>query len=75
MIEVEQIREKIAIFLNIPVRRVTDGTGLSDLIGDSSYFIEMILQIEEEFDIRIPEENLREVKTVGELIEVIRQSA
>ncbi len=35
----------------------------------------MILQIEEEFDIRIAEENLRDVKTVGELIEVIRQSA
>jgi acyl carrier protein len=47
---------------------------LMDLDGDSLDVIEVVIDIEEEFDCDIKEEDLESVTTVGDLIDLVQSS-
>lgn len=47
---------------------------LMDLDGDSLDVIEVVIDIEEEFDCDIKEEDLESVNTVGDLIDLVQSS-
>ena len=48
---------------------------VNDLGADSLDTVELIMALEEEFDVEIPDENAEKIKTVGEAIEYIEQNA
>lgn len=48
---------------------------VNDLGADSLDTVELIMALEEEFDIEIPDEKAEKIKTVGEAIEYIDQNA
>ncbi len=48
---------------------------VNDLGADSLDTVELIMALEEEFDIEIPDEKAEKIKTVGEAIEYIEQNA
>ncbi|WP_428075596.1 acyl carrier protein [Candidatus Avelusimicrobium luingense] len=48
---------------------------VNDLGADSLDTVELIMALEEEFDIEIPDEKAEKIKTVGEAIEYIEQAA
>jgi acyl carrier protein len=45
----------------------------NDLLADSLDVMEVIMEIEEEFDIYILDEDVDEIKTVGDLIEYVEK--
>lgn len=45
----------------------------SDLGADSLDMVEIIMAMEEEFDIEIPDEDAEEIETVGEVIAYVKQ--
>ncbi len=48
---------------------------VNDLGADSLDTVELIMALEEEFDVEIPDEKAEKIKTVGEAVEYIEQNA
>ena len=68
----EKVKSLIASQLNIPVEKVKDNSRLvEDLGADSLDIVEMLMTLEEEFGINIPDEETANMKTVSEIIKVI----
>lgn len=68
----DKVRELIASQLNKAVEEVTDEKEVvKDLGADSLDVVEMLMSLEEEFNITVPEEDAVNIKTVGDIIKLI----
>ena len=54
-----------------PGKEVKDNTALSELAHDSFAKIEMLMAIEQSVGVRIPEEDILYMETVGDLIDAV----
>lgn len=69
----EKIREIIADKLSINEDEITmDSAFLEDLNADSLDIVELIMALEEEFDIEVPDEEAEKITTVGDVVEYIK---
>ncbi len=58
--------------LSVEESQVTrEATFADDLDADSLDVVEFVMELEEEFGISVPEEELAEVKTVGQAFDII----
>lgn len=74
--ELEKIRKIVAEVLNINPEEVTpESSFIQDLGADSLDVFQIIMGIEEEFDIEISPEAAEKAATVGEALELIRSAA
>ena len=72
MITSEKIKELIAKQLNKPVSEITDEKEIvKDLGADSLDVMEMLMNLEEEFNITVPEDDAMGIKTVGDIVKRI----
>ena len=68
-----QIRELIAKQLDLPISRVTDDKKfIEDLDADSLDTVEIIIMIEDEFNIEINDDNAEQIITVGDAIRQLK---
>ncbi len=68
----EKVRSLGAETLEVDPGEITESAHFADdLEADSLDLVELIMAIEEEFDISIPEEELEGVETVGEAIDLV----
>ena len=73
--ELEKIRQIVAGILNIDPETVTaDSTFIEDLGADSLDIFQVIMGIEEEFDIEISPEEAERVVTVGDAAKLVRSA-
>ena len=71
--ELEKLREIIGEVLNIDPDTITaDTTFVDDLGADSLDVFQIIMGIEEEFDIEIAQEEAEKIVSVGDAVEAIR---
>ena len=65
----EKIRDLIVEEVGVDEEQVTmDASFKNDLNIDSLDLFEMVMTLEEEFDVEIPSEDLENIDTVGDLI-------
>lgn len=70
--EFEKLRDIIVEVLNVDETEVTmESTFIDDLGADSLDVFQIIMGIEEEFDIEIPNEEAEKIVTVGDAVEQI----
>lgn len=68
----DKIKELISKQLNKSVDEITeDSEFVKDLGADSLDVVEMLMNLEEEFDVTVPEEDAVNIKTVGDIIKII----
>ena len=73
--EFEKIQGIIAEVLNVEPEEITmDTTFVDDLGADSLDVFQIIMGIEEEFDIEIPNEAAEQIVTVGDAVEQIKNA-
>lgn len=73
--EFEKLRDIIVEVLNVDETEVTmESTFIDDLGADSLDVFQIIMGIEEEFDIEIPNEEAEKIVTVGDAVEQIKKS-
>jgi acyl carrier protein len=73
--ELEKLREVIAGILSVDPKEITeDTTFLEDLGADSLDVYQIIMGIEDAFQIEIPAEKAERITTVGEAVELIKSS-
>lgn len=71
--EFEKLKKVIAEVLNVDPEEITmDTTFVDDLGADSLDVFQIIMGIEEEFDIEIPAEKAEKIATVEEAVELIK---
>ncbi|MBQ0145974.1 MAG: acyl carrier protein [Lachnospiraceae bacterium] len=71
--EFEKIREIICEVLSVEPEEVTMSTSIVDDLGaDSLDVFQIVMAIEEEYEIQIPQEEVEKIKTVGDAVEAIR---
>lgn len=71
--ELEKIKAIIAEVLNIDADSITaDTTFVDDLGADSLDIFQIIMGIEEEYDIELENESVEQIQTIGDAVEAIR---
>ena len=73
--EFEKLRDIIVEVLNVDETEVTmESTFIDDLGADSLDVFQIIMGIEEEFDIEIPTEEAEKIASVGDAVEAIKNA-
>ena len=68
----EQVKEIIVQELSVPEEKVKESSTFeSDLRADSLDVVELVMELEEKFEIEIPEEDFEQIRTVGDLVRYI----
>ena len=73
--EFEKLAKIIAEVLNVDANEITlDTTFVDELGADSLDVFQIIMGLEEEFDIEIPNEEAEKIVTVGDAVEQIKNA-
>ena len=73
--EFEKLKKIIAEVLNVDEEEITmETTFVDDLGADSLDVVQIIMGLEEEFDIEIPNEEAEKIVTVGDAVEQIKNA-
>lgn len=72
--ELEKLQQIIAEVLNVDASEVMPGTTFTDDLGaDSLDLYQIILGVEDAFDIEIPQEEVEKIVTVGDAVKLIQR--
>jgi len=70
----EKIRNSIAQQLDIPAESITEESRLiEDLKADSLDIVELIMDLEQEYGIEIPDDDLPGIRTVGDIVNFLKK--
>jgi acyl carrier protein len=70
----ERVIEIVCNNLAVDKKQVTRQTSFVEDVGaDSLDIVELVMELEEEFEITIPDEQAEKIKTVGEAIDYIER--
>ena len=69
----EKMKEIIADQLNAEADEITEATSFKDDLGaDSLDLFELVMALEEEYEVEIPSEDLENLTTVGAVIDYLK---
>lgn len=72
----QKVRAIIAEQLGVKVEEVTDTASFVDDLGaDSLDTVELVMALEEEFNIEIPDEDAEKMTSVGEAVRYVEEKA
>jgi len=72
----EKVKSIIAEQLGVKIEEVTEGASFIDDLGaDSLDTVELVMALEEEFGVEIPDEDAEKMTTVGDAIKYIEEKA
>lgn len=68
----EKVKEIISVQFNIDKDEIEKETSFKDTLNaDSLDLVELVMAIEDEFDLEVQDENMEDVNTVGDVVEYI----
>ncbi|MGM9525869.1 MAG: acyl carrier protein [Peptococcaceae bacterium] len=70
-----KIREIVAEQLNVDPQSITRNTSFDELDADSLDVVEVIMTLESEFDLQIPDEAAEKIKDIGAVVDYINEHA
>ena len=70
---IERVRKVIAASKRIPEERVTVDSAFEELGIDSMDAVEILFALENEFDINIPDEEVKTVRNVRQMVEGVER--
>lgn len=68
----EKVRAIVADQLSVDAEDITLETKFEDLNADSLDVVEVIMALESEFDIEIPDEEAEKIKNIGSVVEYVK---
>ena len=70
----EQVKKILCDQLDLDEEQVTeDSEVIDDLGADSLDIVDLVMTLEEEFDTEIPDEDIENLKTVGDIVKYIEE--
>lgn len=72
----EKIRDIVVEQLGVEADAVTmESSFIDDLGADSLDIVELIMALEEEFNMEIPDEEAEKINTIGDVVEYIKKNS
>jgi acyl carrier protein len=72
----DRVKEIIAKELEVDVKQITpEARFIEDLGADSLDIVELVMALEDEFGLDIPDEDAEKLKTVGDAMNYLKQNA
>ncbi len=72
MESMDRIKKILVDRLGVDESKITENSSfLTDLGADSLDIVDLIMELEEEFDLEIPDEEAEKMKTVGDVIKYL----
>jgi acyl carrier protein len=72
----ERIREHLAAELEVDPARIEEGTRFrEDLEADSLHLVELVVELEDSYGVRIPDEQAARITTVGQAADFVAAHA
>ncbi len=72
----EKVKEILIDQLDAEDEKVTlEASIVDDLGADSLDLVDLVMSLEEEFDVEIPDEQVENIKTVGDIVKYIEDNA
>jgi len=70
----ERIRDLVADKLGVEPDEITMETSFADdLLADSITLFELIMTIEDEFDIEVDDESIEQINTIGDIVNYLEE--
>ena len=70
----QKVKEIISQQLDVDIEQIQETSSFIDDLGaDSLAIVELVLALEENFDIDIPDEDTEKIQTVGDAVNYIRE--
>jgi acyl carrier protein len=70
----EKMRETISDQLNIDASKIVEGASLTkDLGADSLDLLQLVTELEDQYGIEIPDEDLEKMQTVGDVLDELEK--
>lgn len=66
-----KMRGYMSSVLKIEEVRLMDDAVLTELVNDSFMLIDLVIEMQDEFDVFLVQDDLKDVKTVGDLLRVL----
>ena len=73
MADLNRIKNIVADQLGVEEEGITEETSFEDLDADSLDIVELIMALEEEFDLEIPDEDAEKLTTVGAAVDYVKK--
>jgi len=70
MITRNEVRQKISGLLEVDSASVKDDAGLFELASSSFRIVELVIELQEAFDVRFHQADMNEIDSVGDLIDL-----
>lgn len=71
----EKVTEIIANQLSVPADKIKESTNIAEELGaDSLDLVEILMSLEDEFGISIPDEAIPNIKTIGDIVAFIEKN-
>lgn len=68
----EKVKELISEQLDVKADDITEASNIQDDLGaDSLDVVDLVMALEDEFDVEIPEDQVENIKTVGDIVKFI----
>ena len=68
----EKVKKLIAEQLDVEEDSIQETSNIADDLGaDSLDVVDLVMSIEDEFDVEIPEDQVENIKTVGDIVKYI----
>ncbi len=71
----EKVKMILSSQFDVEEESITPDTNIADDLGaDSLDVVDMLMSLEDEFDVEIPDEEIERIRTVGELVAYIEEN-
>ena len=68
----EKVRDILCEQLDVDEEKVTMEANITDDLGaDSLDIVDLVMYLEEEFDVEVPDEEVENIKTVGDIVKFL----
>ena len=68
----DKVKELISEQLDVKADDITEASNIQDELGaDSLDVVDLVMALEDEFDVEIPEDQVENIKTVGDIVKFI----
>lgn len=68
----DKVKELVAEQLDVDAEKVVAEANIQDDLGaDSLDVVDLVMALEDEFDVEIPEDQVENIKTVGDIVKFI----
>ncbi len=71
----EKVRKILSEQFSVDENTITENTNIAEDLGaDSLDVVDILMSIEDEFEIEVPDEEIDRIRTVGELVNYIKRN-